>query len=86
MPVLMYLSETIIWKDPKCTDNRVVQNDEGVDKRIDEDFLLWFGHVERMENDRIAKRVYVVECVHNRSVGRPQKRRIDTVKECLKKG
>ena len=34
---------------------------------------------------RIAKRVYVGECAGSRSVGRPQKRWIDTVKECLKK-
>ena len=33
----------------------------------------------------IAKRVCVGECVGNRSVGRPRKRWIDTVKECLKK-
>ena len=30
-----------------------------VDERIDEGVLRWFGHVERMENDGIAKRVYV---------------------------
>ena len=28
-----------------------------VDERIDEGILWWFGHVERMENDRFAKRV-----------------------------
>ena len=39
-----------------------------------------------MENDRIAKRVYVGECAGNRSVGRPWKRWTDTVKDCLKKG
>ena len=38
-------------------------------------------HVERMENDRIAERVYVGECAGSRSVGRPQKRWIDTVKD-----
>ena len=38
-----------------------------------------------MENDRIAKRVYVGECAGSRSVGRPRKRWIDTVKESLKK-
>ena len=38
-----------------------------------------------MENDRIAKRVYVGECGFSRSVGRPQNRWIDTVKDCLKK-
>ena len=41
--------------------------------------------MERMENDRIAKRVYVGECADIRSVGRLRKRWIDTVKDCLKK-
>ena len=38
-----------------------------------------------MENDRISKRVYVGECAGSRSVGRPWKRWIDTVKGCWKK-
>ena len=38
-----------------------------------------------MENDRIAKRLYVGECAGSRSVGRPRKRWIDAVKECLRK-
>ena len=38
-----------------------------------------------MENDRIAKRVYVRECAGSWSVGRPRKRWIDTVEDCLKK-
>ena len=58
---------------------------KGVDKRIDEGIFRWFGHVEKMENDRIAKRVYVGECAGSRSLGRLRKRWIDTVKECLKK-
>ena len=29
---------------------------KGVYERIDEGVLQWFGHMERMENDRIAKR------------------------------
>ena len=33
----------------------------GVDERIDEGVLRWFGHVEKMESDRIAKRTYVGE-------------------------
>ena len=46
---------------------------KGVDERIDEDVFRWFGHVERMENDRIAKRVYVGEYAGSHSVGRPRK-------------
>ena len=58
---------------------------KGLDVRIDEGVQWWFGHVERMERDRITKRVYVGECASSRSVGRPRKRWIDTAKECLKK-
>ena len=32
---------------------------KGVNEMIDEGVFRWFGHVMRMENDRIAKRVYV---------------------------
>ena len=47
--------------------------------KIDEGVLRWFGYVERIERDRIAKRVYVVECAGSCSVGRPRKRWIDTM-------
>ena len=47
---------------------------KGLDERIDEGVLRWFGHVERMERDIIAKRVYVGECAGSRSVGKPRKR------------
>ena len=36
---------------------------KGMEKRIDEGVLRWLGHVEKMENDRITKRVCVGECV-----------------------
>ena len=55
------------------------------DERVDEGVLRWFGHVKRMENDRISKRVYLWECAGSHSMGRLQKRSIDTVKDCLKK-
>ena len=58
---------------------------KGVDKRIKEGVLQWYGYVERMENDRSAKRVCVGECAGSCSVGRTPKRWIDTMKECLRK-
>ena len=58
---------------------------KGMDKIIDEGVLRWFGHVQRMERDRIPKRVYVGDCVGSRSMGRSRKRWIDTVKGGLKK-
>ena len=63
----------------------LLQVTKEVGQRIGEGVLRWFGHVERIENDRLAKRVYVGEHAGSRSVGRPQKRWIDTVKDCLKK-
>ena len=41
--------------------------------------------MERIDRDRIAKRVYVGDCAGSRSATRPRKRCIDTVKECLRK-
>ena len=58
---------------------------KGIDEKIDEGVIRWFSHVERMENDRITKRVYVGKCAGSRSMGRPWKRWTDAVKDCLKK-
>ena len=58
---------------------------KGVDEKIDEGVLWRFGHVEGIENDRIVKRAYVGECSSSHSVGRPRKRWIDKVKDCLRK-
>ena len=59
---------------------------KGVDERIDECVFWWFRHVERIEIDRIAKRVNVGECAGSCLVDRLGKRWIDIVKECLRKG
>ena len=56
-----------------------------VDGRIDEGVIRRSGHVERMENDRNAKRVFAGECAGSRSAGRPRKRWIDTMNDYLKK-
>ena len=111
VPILMYGSETMLWKEKERSRIRAEQMDnlrgllgirrvfrlpnarirelcgatKGVDERVDEDILRWFGHVERMEKERIAKRVYVGECDDFLSVGRPRKRWADTVKDCLRK-
>ena len=38
-----------------------------------------------MENDGITKKIYVRECATSHSVGRPRKRWIYNVKDCLQK-
>ena len=96
VPVLMYGNETMLWKKERSRIRAVQMNnlrgllgisrmDRELDERIDECMLWWFGHVEMMEKDKIAKRVYVGECSGSHSVGRPRKRCIDTVKEYLRK-
>ena len=47
---------------------------KGLDERIDEGVFRWFDNVEKIERDRIAKRVYVEECAGSLSAGRPRKR------------
>ena len=59
---------------------------KGVDRKNDEGVLQWFGHVESMENNRTAKRLYVEKHAGNRSMGRLRKRWIDTVKGLKKRG
>ena len=45
-----------------------------LDEWLDKGVLRWFGHVERMEKDRITKRVYVGECAGSCSVSKPRHR------------
>ena len=59
---------------------------KGLNESINEGVLWWFGHKERMERDRITKRVYVGEFTGNRSVSRPRKRWTDTMKEAWMSG
>ena len=55
-------------QSPEYTDKGVIKVKKCLDERIDEGVLRWFGYVERMQNNRIAKRVYVGECAGSRSV------------------
>ena len=57
---------------------------KGVIERINESILRWFGHMERMDENRLVKKMYRGECVGDRTVGRPKLRWIDSVKKCLK--
>ena len=49
---------------------------KGVDERNEEDVLHWFSHVERIENDRIAKRFYIREFASSSSAGQPRKEEV----------
>jgi len=45
--------------------------------------LRWLGHVERMSEERVVKRLYQNTPEENRSVGRPRLRWMDDVRENL---
>ena len=44
-------------KVPNARVRELCRVTKGVDERIDEGVLRWFGYAERMENDMIAKKV-----------------------------
>ena len=44
-----------------------------VSQRIDQGILRWFGHVERIRDERMAKRVYESDVRRVRRRGRPKK-------------
>ena len=52
--------------------------------RTDKRVFRWFGHLDRMENVTISKRIYE-ECMGNPPAGRPRKTWIDSVNDYLKK-
>ena len=51
-----------------------------VDERIDESVLKWFGQIEIMGNDRIAKMMHLGDCVESCLVGRWRKWSTDSGK------
>ena len=57
--------------------------EKGINERINESMLRWFGHVERMDDSRMVKRMYKSECIGKRPPGRAKRRWIDSVEECL---
>ena len=65
-----------MWKLRKCGKNVIVS------QRIDQGVLKWFGHVERMGDERMTKRVYESN-VRGRRRGRTRKCWMDGVKEVL---
>ena len=52
-------------------------------QRVDRCTLRWFGHVERMNEERMAKKVYVSAENGRRDRGRPTRVWMDGVKDAL---
>ena len=52
-------------------------------ERMERNVLKWFGHVERIGEERLVKRVYYSTLEGNRGRGRLQRRWRDEMKELL---
>ena len=77
--LLFCMVKTMVWREKeKFLIRRWMK---GLTKVFSDDFTIF----ERMENDKNDETVYVEECVGSRIVGRPRKRWIDYVNDCLKK-
>ena len=67
--------------------NEEVRRRAGIDRelasRADQRVLRWFGHVERMEEYRMARRVLMAEVCGGRLRGRPRLGWMDGVKLAL---
>ena len=68
--------------------NEEVRRRAGIERelaasRADQRVLRWFGHVERKDEYRIARRVLMTEVSGGRVRGRPRLGRMDGVKEEL---
>ena len=55
----------------------------GLSGRADQSVLRWYGHIEKMEESRLVKRIYRSEARGKALPGRPQLRWMDSVKRAL---
>ena len=64
---------------------RRCQMEVSISERVEQNVLRWFGHMERMPEERVVKQVYMsrVEGVGGRS--RPRRRWLDRVREYVEK-
>ena len=54
---------------------------DGLTKVFSDGLTMW--RLERMDNNRTAKRIYLGGCAGSRSVVRPRKKGTDTMKDCF---
>ena len=66
---------------PNVEIRRMCNRSGSVSQRMDQGVLRWFGHVERMGNERLVKRVYESEVRGVRKRGRPRKSWLNGVNE-----
>ena len=56
---------------------------KGILAKMEESTLRWYGHVVRMESERLVKKIYDGIFEGSRRRGRPKKKWVDYVNECV---
>jgi hypothetical protein len=61
------------WKSRTNRELNVLSKGENIVKRIKERRISWLGHLERMKEDRMPKKIFTQELEGTRRKGRPRK-------------
>ena len=61
------------WKSRTNRELEEISNGENVVKWIKGQRISWLGHLERMEEDRMPKKIFIQELEGTRRRGRPRK-------------
>jgi hypothetical protein len=62
------------WKSRTNRELEELSKGENIVKWIEEQRISWLGHLERMEEDRMTKKIFTQELEGTRRRGRPRKR------------
>jgi hypothetical protein len=71
------------WKSRTNRKLEEMNGGENIVKWIKRQRISWLGHLERMEEDRISKKIFIQELEGTRRRGRPRKRWKDEVERDL---
>jgi hypothetical protein len=73
-----------IWRIRTNKELMALYQELGIVAEIKKARLRWLGHVERMSEDRVIKKLYMSKSEGRRSVGSPKMRWLDGVEEDLR--
>jgi hypothetical protein len=68
-----------IWRIRNNSELDQVINRADIVRFIKAQMSKWFGHIQRMDTSRIAKRIFQLKPIGRRSLGRPRLRWLDDV-------
>jgi len=72
------------WRIKRSDELNNLISNKNIINYIKARLLSWFGHVHRMANERVVKKLYEWELIHTRLAGRPKIRWENDIKEDLR--